>query len=103
MRTRQLKIRDILIPMACIGVMSYFAYHAVHGDHGLYASWTLKETQQRLESERDSLAEVREELEHKVALMRPESLDPDMLDEQARLRLNLAHPDGITVFRDPEQ
>ena len=103
MRTRQLKIRDVFIPMACIAVMSYFAYHAVHGDHGLHASRILQETLDGLEAERARLAGIRGELEHKVALMRPESLDPDMLGEQARLRLNLAHPNDIAVFRDPGQ
>ncbi len=101
MRNRQFKLRNIVIPMACLGVMAYFAHHAVHGDHGLYASWQLNDTRQKLLNKQAELRETRKSLEQKVALMRPENLDPDMLDEQARARLNLAHPDDITIFRDP--
>jgi cell division protein FtsB len=97
-----IKLRNIVIPVACLGVMVYFAYHAVHGDHGLYSSWRLQTRVETLRVERDELVAVREDLEHKVGLMRPESIDPDMLDEQARATLNLAHPNDITIFRDPQ-
>lgn len=99
MVSRPFKLRNLLIPMSCIGVMAYFSYHAVHGQHGLYAFWSIKERTAALEKERDRLVGVRKDLEHKVALMRPESLDPDMLGEQARVRLNMAHPNDITMFR----
>jgi cell division protein FtsB len=33
-----------------------------------------------------------------VALLRPQSLDRDMLDEQVRLVLNLAHPDDLVIL-----
>lgn len=101
MRLSSLKLRNVVIPVACLGVMAYFAYHAVHGDHGLYASWRLQSKAAALRAERDALVAIREGLEHKVALMRPESIDPDMLDEQARKTLNLAHPNDIVIFRDP--
>ena len=102
MRLHSFKIRNVVIPAACLGVMAYFAYHAVHGDHGLYASWRLQDEVERLRAERDKVAAARSELEHKVQLMRPESIDPDMLDERARATLNLAHPNDITIFRVPE-
>ena len=44
-------------------------------------------------------AEVRGRLERDVALLRPESLDPDMLDERARAILNLAHPDDLVMMK----
>jgi len=100
-RLSSFKLRNVVIPVACLGVMVYFAYHAVHGDHGLYASWRLEAKASALKAERDALLVVRKDLELKVALMRPESIDPDMLDEQARKTLNLAHPDDIVIFRDP--
>ena len=34
-----------------------------------------------------------------VALLRPESLDPDMLDERARAILNLAHQDDLIMLK----
>ncbi len=38
-------------------------------------------------------------LERDVALLRPESLDPDMLDERARAILNLAHQDDLIMLK----
>jgi len=102
LRLASFKLRNIVIPVGCLGVMVYFAYHAVHGDHGLYASWGLQARVESLAARRDRLAAIRADLEHKVALMRPESIDPDMLDEQARATLNLAHPNDIIIFRDPQ-
>ncbi len=99
MISRAFKLRNLLIPVSCVGVMAYFAYHAVHGDHGLYAAWTLNEEVGRLKREQAGMIEVRKQLEHKVSLMRPESLDPDTLDEQARTTLNMAHPNDITIIR----
>ena len=37
-------------------------------------------------------------LAHRVALMRSDGLDPDLLDERVRDVLNLAHPDDLVIF-----
>jgi len=34
-----------------------------------------------------------------VSLLRPESLDPDMLDERARAILNLANQDDLVMLK----
>ena len=47
-----------------------------------------------------SAREIRRDLERDVALLRPESLDPDLLDERARAALGFAHPDELTIFVD---
>ncbi len=39
-----------------------------------------------------------ERLAAKVALLGPDHIDPDMLDEQVRRYLGLAHPDEIVIF-----
>ena len=80
-------------------VMGYFGYHVIIGDHGLLSRWRLADEVGRLELKLAKLNQRRERLEHKVSLVRPESLDPDMLDERARIILNLAHPNEITILR----
>jgi hypothetical protein len=37
-------------------------------------------------------------LENKVVLLRPESIDPDLLDELARENLELAKPTDVVAF-----
>ena len=80
-------------------VMAYFGYHVIIGDHGLLSRWRLADEVAQMELKLDKLNQRREQLEHKVSLVRPESLDPDMLDERARIILNLAHPNDITILR----
>ena len=77
----------------------YFGYHLQIGDHGLKARAELERRKAVLEGELAGLQEVKDRLERDVALLRPESLDPDMLDERARAILNLAHPDDLIMLK----
>ena len=85
--------------LVSLGLICYFGYHAVQGKHGLKARAELNYRIERLETELAGLRAKRGLLERNVALMHPSKIDPDMLDEQARLLLNLAHPDDITIMR----
>jgi cell division protein FtsB len=93
------RARLIAGPVLGVSLVGYFAYHLVQGDRGLLA-W-LRLSQQLAEAQ-VTLSTVRAErqaLEHRVALLRPEQIDRDMLDERARATLNLAGPNEIVVFR----
>jgi cell division protein FtsB len=80
--------------------MAYFAWHAVHGDNGLLRLVELREERAAMAAKVQSAKEIRARLERDVALLRPESLDPDLLDERARAALGFAHPDELTIFID---
>ena len=70
--------------------MFYFAFHAFHGERGVFA--LLQNQHQLAEAERE-LAETKAEritLEKRVKGLRTHSLDLDLLDEQARNMLGLA-------------
>jgi cell division protein FtsB len=78
--------------------VGYFAYHVVHGDRGLIAWWNIN---QRVEAAKSVLAQTRAEretLENRVYLMNPGSLDPDMLEERARLMLNYGYSNDIVIL-----
>lgn len=83
----------------CIGLVLYFGYHIFKGRHSLQAHTQLKQDIKQLEATYKKLVRERAKLERSVALMRPEMLDPDMLDEQARSLLNYAHPNDIVIMR----
>jgi cell division protein FtsB len=73
----------------------------MQGDRGLIALWQLN---QRIEVARVHLSETsqkRSVLAHRVKLLARTSLDPDMLDERARLMLNYGHPNETVIFRRP--
>jgi cell division protein FtsB len=98
---KQSKLKPLLLPVACLFILSYFAYHAVEGDYGLFALGKLTQREAALESELAGLQHDRARLEQHVALMRPASLDRDMIDERAREALNMADAKDIVIFLDP--
>jgi cell division protein FtsB len=93
-------VKRAAVPAACAAIALYFAYHALIGDLGLVAWLELEREKTMLEERLAGARAERLELEYRVTLLRPESLDPDMLEERAREALSLAHPNDITIFRD---
>jgi cell division protein FtsB len=94
-----MRLRNFIFPLLACGVGGYFVYNLEIGDHGLEARAELERQKQVLEGELAGLEEVKDKLEQDVTLLRPESLDPDMLDERARAILNLAHPDDLVILK----
>lgn len=96
------RARLIVGPVLGISLCGYFAYHLVEGDRGLVAwlrvSQQVRDARAALE---DAEAE-RRTLEHHVQLLRPEHLDRDMLDEQARRALDLVGPNEVMILTPPK-
>ena len=90
--------RQILAPIIFATMFGYFGYHLVNGDRGLLAMAYL---QREILVADQNLAEAETTWkiwERRVAELRNQSLDPDMLDERARILLNFARKDDIIVF-----
>ena len=94
-------LRTLLPQIVGAAICAYFAYHAVQGDRGLIAWLQLSREIAQSEALLADLSAERAALEHRVSLLRPESLDPDMLEEQARTMLNFAGPDDRTLLLPP--
>jgi cell division protein FtsB len=82
-------------------LLAYFTFNAVGGDQGLRKWAALNIELENRQSDLQTIRSERERLEHQVALLRPESLDPDLLDERARASLGIARPEELTIYRDP--
>jgi cell division protein FtsB len=85
-------ISQLLATLLSFGLFAYFGFHLMHGDMGYFA---LKGVEQKLtetQEKYDHLVIERTALENRVKLLRPKSLDLDMLDEQARIVLGFASP-----------
>jgi cell division protein FtsB len=78
-------------------VIGYFGVNAYSGNRGLRAKQDLDQQIAELSAELDALRAERASWERRVSLLKPESIDPDMLDEQARLLLNYADPRELTL------
>ena len=67
-------------------MFGYFGYHLVNGDRGLLA-WRSFSAKPQIADQNFAEADASaKHLERRVAELRNQSLDPDMLDERARSR-----------------
>ena len=92
------RARLVAGPVAGISLVVYFSYHLVEGDRGIVAWRGLNEKIQAAQTQLAQSEAVRTALDRRVALLRPNHLDRDMLDEQARQTLNLVAPDERVIF-----
>ena len=90
----------MLVLLFCLGLTSYFAYHAIYGRHGLLARNRLLERSSLLEFENRSLEAVRAKLDRDVALLTPELPHHDIVEELSREMLGFVHPqDRVITLR----
>jgi len=80
-------------------VIGYFGVNAYSGNHGLRAKQDLDQQIAELSEELGSLKSERAGWERRVLLLKPASIDPDILDERARVLLNYADPRELTLRR----
>lgn len=85
-------------PILGILAVAYFSYHLIEGDRGLFAYLKLQHEIDRAEAVYQLTENEKQALEKRVALLRRENLDKDMLEERSRDVLGLAHPDEIVIY-----
>lgn len=95
------RLRTVLVPLVCVLGLAYAVYHGVQGERGLLAWIDRSAAVEQARAEVAALAEERRRLERRVSLLRTESLDLDLLEEQARRLLNMGHPDERVLLRSP--
>ncbi|ABE40041.1 septum formation initiator family protein [Rhodopseudomonas pseudopalustris] len=90
------RLKSILAGIALYAIaaaaIGYFGINAYTGRYGLTAQQELDQEIIALTSELVRLKNERAEGEKRVALLRSERLDPDMLDERVRYQLDFANP-----------
>ena len=79
-------------------MIGYFGVNAYTGNHGLRAKQDLDQQIAELTAEHNQLQAERMRWEHRVALLKSDSIDPDMLDERARALLNYVDPNDVTYL-----
>ena len=96
------RLRSILTALCLYTLVAlligYFGVNAFSGNLGLRARQDLVQQLAELTGELDRLKSERHQWERRVALLRPDSLDPDMLDERARALLNYSDPADVTML-----
>src|SRR3954452_13099994 len=97
MRGIRKRVRALAGPLLGIMLAGYFGYHLVQGDRGLRAWVRLSQELRQAKEELAAASAKRTELQHRVAHMRANQVDPDLLDSQIRKTLDVLRPDEIVI------
>jgi cell division protein FtsB len=84
-------------PAALLIVGAFFGGYAIMGPNGALAYGDIQRQLDKRQGELSVLEKQRAELKNRVALLDPRHADPDMVDELARKKLNVVHPDDMIV------
>ena len=90
--------RRLILPALTAAYLGYFGFHAMHGSYGLLARTQFEAQASELEVQLADLQAEHDALEARAALLRPENLDPDMVDEWARRNLNVIAPNEFVLI-----
>jgi cell division protein FtsB len=98
---RELKRRAhfILAPVMGVAVTGYFLYNLIEGDHGLVRWLSLTREMRAANANLEAIRAQRAALDLRVSDLKPDHLDPDLLDERVRATLNLVAPDEIVIMQ----
>ena len=96
------RVRAILFPIAfyvVLGVASgYLVWGAWNGERGLKTKVEYAAQMQQLTAELKGLQTERQSWERRVAAMRSDAVDRDLLDEEARAVLDRVGKNDLVVF-----
>jgi len=96
-------LRAIAPPALFLSLTAYFGWNAMHGAHGITAyQEQLKLKDQALQAQQDAKDE-QIVWRRRVAALKEQALDADMLDERARAMLNLAREGDIVIPYGPHE
>jgi cell division protein FtsB len=79
-------------------LIGYFGVNAYSGNHGLKAKQDIDQQMAALSAELGRLQLDRAQWERRIALLKSDDLDPDMLDERARALLDYVDANDLTLM-----
>ena len=83
--------------ISILTIFAYFFYQMMTGDRGFLSLLELSKKYQTLKSDLTTLEVKKQDLTKKVNMLKPESLNLDLLDEQVRRKLGYSK-EGETLF-----
>jgi cell division protein FtsB len=99
------RLRSFLTALALYAfsalAIAYFAFNAYTGQRGLLARQEIAQQIVSLNTELAGLKDERSRWERRIALLKSDRIDPDLLDERARDLLGFVGPKDIVILRRP--
>lgn len=81
-------------------LIGYFGVNAYSGDRGLKAKEDIDRQTAALTADLDRLKHEHAQWGRRIALLKSDDIDPDMLDERARALLDYVEPNDLTLMFD---
>jgi cell division protein FtsB len=101
------RLRSIVVPILfylVLGTASgYLVWAASNGEHGLKAKERYDAEAEALKTELAGLRQERARWERRVKSLRPESVDRDLLDEEAHGKLDRVGKNEVVIFLNPQK
>ena len=98
------RLRTILNVLALYALaallIGYFGVNAYSGNRGLKAKEVIDRQSAALAAELDRLKVEHAQWDRRIALLKSDDIDPDMLDERARALLDYVDPRDLTLMYD---
>lgn len=88
---------DLVVMALCSALLFYVGWHGFYGPRSFTHREALETRAAELDAKLAQISRERAALEKRVGLLRPESVDPDMLDELARQTLDYVRPADLLV------
>ncbi len=99
------RARRILLPLVLYGIsgalVAYFWHHAHTGAHGLEAKRQFKIQAHHLAADLAAVKGEHAEWERRIALLRSDQIDRDLLEERARIMLGKVHRNDLVIMTGP--
>ena len=96
--------RSLLVPLSLYSfaaiVAGYFVWHGLNGHRGLKAGEEFEQQLAKLRFERNLLKYERMQWESRISLIRGETVDADILDDEARAVLGRVHKHEVVILTE---
>lgn len=94
--------RPLALTVTLIGFQAYLGYSAISGQFGIASRDEILAEIEVLEDRSSALQAEIDAYRHRVSLMDPRHIDPDLVVERARALLNMANAEDMLVMVNPE-
>lgn len=91
-------VRQNMLTIIGLCLCAYFSWHIVAGQRSSFRLMSLERQIVKVSGQYDQTHAKREQLEARVIKLRPGSIDPDLLEERARVILGYVRPDEHVVI-----
>ena len=95
----QKRLFDGVVSFFCLLLYAYFSWHYYYGSRNLAVLAQTETKAAEMRADLQNVIEIRQRLEAKVALLRPEHIDPDLLDEIARRILDYGSANELIIVK----